>query len=834
MRGAPGIFVGLDTFSSAYLIYHEDLDTLRSYAYITAVDSSFPIKDLQRAGELSPPDGSINPDSWRRHAPRKLTDVQDGPAAEFLVGKQVVFDLPQNAYPQSPLSWRVRCHSVVYLRSPKIVAMRCFFVSYSGGDDHLDPSDRSYASQFIDVPMSAIPPLSDSPPNTLVTFTTVRQALAATYPSFSTLAELAQASAILQGHPTLPPILDTGVAALSRRPRVTRILLPARQVGAVRSSSATWSPLTHHPLPSRLRVKVVPATISSRPSSSSRLTPSVALVLPAYACGAVGFEPRNLKQAQAHSSWHLWDAAITKEMDGLRARYTWDEVLESSLPSNVKPIPSKLIFKDKHFTGAKARLCVRGDLQYPKPPASDTYSGTPSAPEVRTLFSHAAQQRWPIHSVDISQAFLQAHDLPSDQHIYIRPPPGVGAPPGVVWKLRKFLYGLSAAPRAWTDTLRSFLVDYGFQSVNSSQCLMHWNDGTDTINLCFHVDDILFSFSNDVKGQEFKRALLSRFIGTDDGPVSRYLGMDVLTSPTGSVMLSQEPLTRDLIEEFGLSDCNPAATPLPPATLLRDHDRSDPVDPSLSHLYSHLVGSLNYLATWTRPDIAFPVSQLSRHLKAPGHKHLAAAKHVLRYLKGTSSLGVLYSPDLPDANRLISFSDADWATCPDTRRSVGAFVHLLNGGALSWKTKLQGGVSSSTTEAEFVSASKAADDVEWLRRTLDGLGLSQPTPTPLYIDNRSARALAQTSAHRERTKHIDFRVFALRDRVASGVVYLVDCPTGDMVADILTKNLPAPAFIRHRQTLLGFATHSAPALPSCLQLPVAGSQSATHTFAVGG
>lgn len=833
MRGAPGIFVGIDTFTSAYLVYHEDLDTLRSYAYITAVDTSFPIKDLQRAGELSPPDGSINPDSWRRHAPRKLVDVQDGPAAEFLVGKQVLFDLPPNSYPNSPLSWRVRCQSVVYVRSPPIVAVRCFFVSYSGGDDSLDQYDRSYSTQFIDIPMSDVPPTA-VPNDTLVSFTSVRKALLATYPSFSTLADLAQASSILHGHPVLPPILDTGTSALAIRPRVTRVLLPARRVGLVRSSSATWTPILHHILPSRMPLKVVSPVLSSTIKTSSRHAPPFAVLLPAHACGAVGFEPRTLKQARAHPSWDLWDAAIQREMDGLRARHTWDEVLESSLPSTVKPIPSKLIFKDKHFTGAKARLCVRGDLQNPKPPASETYSGTPSAPEVRTLFSHAVQQRWSIHSVDISQAFLQAHDLPPDQHIYIRPPPGLGAPPGVVWKLRKFLYGLSAAPRAWTDTLRSFLLDYGFQPVNSSQCLMHWHDGTDTINLCFHVDDILFSFSDADKGQQFKAALLSRFIGTDDGPVSRYLGMDVLTSPSGSVMLSQEPLTKDLIEEFGLADCNPAATPLPPATLLLDRDGSDPVDPLFSHLYSHLVGSLTYLATWTRPDIAFPVSQLARHLKAPGHKHLAAAKHVLRYLKGTSSLGVLYSPDMPDANRLISFSDADWATCPDTRRSVGAFVHLLNGGAIAWKTKLQGGVSSSTTEAEFVSASKTADDLAWIRRTLDGLGLPQPTPTPLYIDNRSARALAQSPAHRERTKHIDFRVFALRDRVASGVVHLVDCPSGDMLADILTKNLPSPAFTRHRQTMLGFTPHSAPALPSSLQLPCAGSGSALLPCAVGG
>jgi hypothetical protein len=246
-------------------------------------------------------------------------------------------------------------------------------------------------------------------------------------------------------------------------------------------------------------------------------------------------------------------------------------------------------------------------------------------------------------------------------------------------------------------------------------------------------------------------------------------------------------------------------------------------DAALCTLYGHIVGTLQYLSTWTRPDLSFPVSQLARHLVVPGPTHMAAARHVLRYLKGTLDLGILYSPDLPDPNRLISFADADFATCPDTRRSVGAQVILLNGGAVSWKTKLQGGVSVSTCEAEFVSASKASDELLWLRRTLADLHAPQLLPTPLYEDNRAARMLSETFSHRERSKHIDFRIFSLRDRVAAGVVRLVDCPTVDMVADLLTKNLPGPAFLRHRATILGFSPHTAPALPASLSVVSSGS-----------
>jgi len=374
----------------------------------------------------------------------------------------------------------------------------------------------------------------------------------------------------------------------------------------------------------------------------------------------------------------------------------------------------------------------------------------------------------------------------------------------VVWKLKRPLYGLSIAPKAWTDTLRSFLLSYGFTPAASSSTLFTWTDGTDHMHLCFHIDDILISFSNDLKAQHFKAALLSRFEGTDDGPVSRYLGIDIRQGPLETV-LSQSALIEDLLHEHGLSACNPAATPLPAATLLLNSDRSDPVDVLLQHQYSQLVGTLIWLSVWTRPDIAFPVSQLSRHISAPGPTHMAAAKHVLRYLRGTTHLGIVYSRDLPDHNTLLAFSDSDWATCPDTRRSVGAHVLLLNGGAIAWKTKLQGSVATSTAHAEFVAASLAADEVAYVRRILADLHAPQQTPTTLYEDNRAARMMGEKQASSSRTKHIDMRIFALRERVVDGTVRLVDCPSTHMVADLLTKNLPAPAFSRHRDTLLGRA-----------------------------
>jgi hypothetical protein len=111
---------------------------------------------------------------------------------------------------------------------------------------------------------------------------------------------------------------------------------------------------------------------------------------------------------------------------------------------------SKFVFADKPVSGPKARVVVRGDMQWPKSPSSATYSPTPSATEIRILVSLAAQNAWGLHSMDISQAFVQADPLDPDTHFYVRPPKGHDCPPGTIWKLRKPLYGLACAPQAWS------------------------------------------------------------------------------------------------------------------------------------------------------------------------------------------------------------------------------------------------------------------------------------------------------------------------------------------------------------------------------------------------
>jgi hypothetical protein len=230
--------------------------------------------------------------------------------------------------------------------------------------------------------------------------------------------------------------------------------------------------------------------------------------------------------------------------------------------------------------------------------------------------------------------------------------------------------------------------------------------------------------------------------------------------------------------------------------------------------YQEITGCLQFLACWTRPDLTFTANQLGKHTQNPGDKHMQAAMKALRYLKGTKHLGITYSRNLPDANRVLIWSDADWASDTENRRSISAWVATLNGGAISWKSKQAPRVASSTTESEFVAASRSSDEALWLRRTMEAIGLAQKTATPVFCDNRAVRMMSENPVQRERSKFVDFRVHRLMEHVSDGVVRLLDCPTNDMLADTLTKQLPGPAHARHTRVQLGLDPHTSPTPPA--------------------
>jgi len=147
-----------------------------------------------------------------------------------------------------------------------------------------------------------------------------------------------------------------------------------------------------------------------------------------------------------------------------------------------------------------------------------------------------------------------------------------------------------------------------------------------------------------------------------------------------------------------------------------------------------------------------------------------------------------------DQLQLQAFSDSDWAACPTSRRSITGYLILLGSSPISWKSKKQGTVSRSSSEAEYRAMAQAASEVTWLVRLLEELGLHKLTPVQLHCDNQSAIHIAKNPVFHERTKHIEIDCHFTRDKVLEGLLQLSYLPTSEQLADILTKVLPGPQF----------------------------------------
>jgi hypothetical protein len=211
--------------------------------------------------------------------------------------------------------------------------------------------------------------------------------------------------------------------------------------------------------------------------------------------------------------------------------------------------------------------------------------------------------------------------------------------------------------------------------------------------------------------------------------------------------------------------------------------------PDLALPYRSLVGALNFISNWTRPDITHAVSELCRFMSNYTEQHWVKAKHVLRYLAGTSGKGILF-PARKDGKLSVDiYSDASYAEDKAARRSRTGFVILLNGAPISWKSTLQRNVILSSAEAEYYAMSDAIRSFRFLHGLITDLKIKVQGPARMLVDNQAAIFISQEPEISERTKHFDVRLHHVRDWISSGTVRVSYIPTGEMTADIMTKAL---------------------------------------------
>ena len=360
----------------------------------------------------------------------------------------------------------------------------------------------------------------------------------------------------------------------------------------------------------------------------------------------------------------------------------------------MRVITGKWVYKyklraDGSLERYKARWVVRGDTQRPAIDFGETFTPFMKPATIRTVLTLVASKKWPAHQLDVSNTFVHGH---LQEKVYYQQPVGFVDPerPDAVCLLNRSLYGLRQAPRAWFTSFTDFVKSIGFVQTRSDSSLfvLRGSSGAVVAYLLLYVDDMVLAASSPALLRDIVNKLKSTFAIKDMGPLAYFLGVDVHRTGDG-FFLSQAQYVDDILERAGMLNCKPVATPADtkPKQSISD---GKPVSPSDALFFRSIAGALQYL-TLTRPDIAYAVQQLCLHMHSPHDIHVAMLKRVLRYVKGTPSIGIqlraMTSPTL------TAYSDADWAGCPDTRHSTSGFCIFLGDALVSWSSKRQTTVS---------------------------------------------------------------------------------------------------------------------------------------------
>ncbi|GJX88934.1 putative ribonuclease H-like domain-containing protein [Tanacetum coccineum] len=433
----------------------------------------------------------------------------------------------------------------------------------------------------------------------------------------------------------------------------------------------------------------------------------------------------------------------------------------------------------------KARLVAQGFRQEEGIDYDEVFAPVARIEAIRLFLAFASYMGFTVYQMDVKSAFLYGT---IEEEVYVHQPPGFVDPahPNKVYKVIKALYGLHQAPRAWYETLSSFLMENGFRRGTIDKTLFIKKKKSDIMLVQVYVDDIIFGSTKKSMCTEFEDCMHKRFQMSSMGELTFFLGLQVKQQPDG-IFISQDKYVADILKKFDFWSIRTATTPIESnKPLVKDEDGED-VD---VHVYRSMIGSLMYL-TASRPDIMFVVCACARFQVTPKASHLNAVKRIFRYLKHQPKLGLWYPRDSPF--ELEAFSDSDYGGASLDRKSTTGGCQFLGRRLISWQCKKQTIVANSTTEAEYVAAANCCGQVLWIQNQMMDYGFNFMN-TKIHIDNESTISVIKNPVAHSRTKHIEIRFHFIRDCYEKRLIEVIKIHTDSNVADLLTKGFDVTRF----------------------------------------
>jgi hypothetical protein len=427
---------------------------------------------------------------------------------------------------------------------------------------------------------------------------------------------------------------------------------------------------------------------------------------------------------------------------------------------------------------------ARGDLQYT---AEDTYAATLAAQTLRAIMAVIAAKGLETRQYDAVNAFANS-PLPTPILCYCAE--GYGRF-GYLLRVLKAIYGLKTSPLLWYKHITRTLEDLGLHSIPDSNCLFV----NDWLILIFYVDDIITAYAprDQPLMDKFEVDLLNKYEMRRMGEAEHFLGVRIVRDrPQRKLWLIQDSYFENLAGKYNITvNLNKVPkTPLPSTELVPFEGNATAQQ---IYGYQQRVGSINFSAVITRPDVSKSVSILSEFLQNPSPTHIAAADRTLEYLVGTKYLAIEYNGNHEEKNIFVASSDSAFADDIATRHSSYGFCFSLFGGVIHYKAVKGSTVTTSSTEAELLALSMTAKDFVWWKRFFGHIQLDLDEEPTIHCDNQQTIRLLTKETPKLQTalKHVDIHQSWLRQEVQAGRIKVQWVPTAEMVADGFTKALPA-------------------------------------------
>ncbi|GKE10464.1 putative ribonuclease H-like domain-containing protein [Tanacetum coccineum] len=414
---------------------------------------------------------------------------------------------------------------------------------------------------------------------------------------------------------------------------------------------------------------------------------------------------KNLKERVKDPSWI---ESMQDELLQFKLQKVWTLV---DLSNSKRAIGTKWVYRNKKDERGiviknKARLVAQGYTQEEGIDYDEVFAPVARIEAIRLFLAYASFKDFMVYQMDVKSAFLYGK---IEEEVYVFQPPGFEDPdfPDRVYKVEKSLYRLHQAPRAWYETLSTYLLDNGFQRGKIDKTLFIRRVKSDILLVQVYVDDIIFRSTKKSLCTDFEKMMHKKFQISSMGELTFFLGLQVKQKEDG-IFLSQDKYVTEILNKFGFRDVKITSTPMEiHKPLLKDADCEDADE----HLYRSMIGSLMYLAS-SRPNIMFAVCACARFQVNPKISHLHAMKKIFRYLKSQPKLGIWYPKDSPFD--LVAYTDSDYAGASLDRKSTTGGCQFLGCRLISWQCKKQTVVANSTTEVEYIAASNYCGHVLWI------------------------------------------------------------------------------------------------------------------------